>query len=61
METSINLTLLNEAFKNGKPVVCDVCGEGFLVPVNPDADFNHGFYCTKCGARTTFEPNVIVE
>jgi len=42
---------LNPRTKSSDRIVCDSCGKGIWIPLNPDYDINHGFTCSNCGAH----------
>lgn len=60
MNSSISSELNNEnrltpLTKKSDAVVCNVCGKGIWIPVNPDFEINHGFTCSYCGAHANFD------
>lgn len=59
--TSSKKKRLTMTSKEEDCVVCESCGEGIYIPLNPNAEINHAFTCNKCGDRFHFEANVIVE
>ena len=47
--------VLNPRTKSSDRIVCDSCGKGIWIPLNPDYDINHGFTCSNCGAHANFD------
>ncbi len=53
---------LNPTTKEGDKVPCKECGKGIYIPVNPQAEINHGFKCSHCSTHVNFDfADVIVE
>lgn len=47
--------VLNPRTKSSDRIVCDSCGKGIWIPLNPYYDINHGFTCSNCGAHANFD------